>query len=256
MKTDSNGNQVWNKGYDLMNLNGYKISIIQTNDGGYAIAGTQNDDFCLFKIKSTNQLEWSKIYGDQYTDTPCALVQLEDGGYALAGTWAPNGTVSTRNTMCLLRTDSSGTVSWTNIYSAKEDPASYTYSNDQAYAMIRTNDGAYALVGSTLFGSETHQDIFFVKTETLEQTPQTTPIPTPATQEPSTTDDTEQTVQPSSDSTQTDQTQAPSNSNTAGASEDNVFSGLNQDGMLIIIAVVFIVVISVIALALVRIKRK
>ena len=106
VKTDSNGNQIWNKGYDLMNLNGYKISIIQTNDGGYALAGTQNDDFCLFKIKSSSQFEWSKIYGDQYADTPCALVQLEDSGYALAGTWTPTSTTTTRNTMGLLRTDS------------------------------------------------------------------------------------------------------------------------------------------------------
>ncbi len=255
VKTDSKGNQIWNKGYDLMNLNGYKISIIQTNEGGYAIAGTQNDDFCLFKIKSSNQLEWSKIYGDQYTDTPCALVQLEDGGYALAGTWTPNSTTSSRNTMSLLRTDSSGTVSWTNIYSAKEDPASYTYSNDQACALIGTNDGAYALVGSTLFGSETHQDIFFVKTETLEQTPQTTPIPTPAASETSTTDNGGQTAQPSSNPTQGGQTLAPSNTDNDGTAEGNT-EGISLDNPLIIIAVVLIVVVSVAVLALVKFKRK
>jgi hypothetical protein len=254
VKTDSSGNQVWNKGYDLMNLPGYKISIIQTNDGGYALAGTQNNDFCLFKITSSNQFEWSKTYGDQYTDTPCGLVQLEDGGYALAGTWTPTSATSNRNTMGLIRTDSSGTVSWTKTYSAKEDPSTYTYSNDQAYSMIRTSDGAYALVGSTLFGSETHQDVFFVKTETLEQTPQTTSIPTPASSEPANTDNT-QTAQPSSVPNQTEQTQ-PSNSNNAGASENNIIGGLNMDGTLIIIAVALIVVVIVVVVALARMKRK
>ncbi len=256
VKTDSKGNQIWNKGYDLMNLNGYKISIIQTNDGGYAIAGTQNEDFCLFKIKSTNQFEWSKIYGDQESDNPCSLVQLEDGGYALAGTWTPTSTAVTRNTMGLLRTDSSGTITWTKTYSAKEDPESATYSIDQTCCMIRTNDGAYALVGSTLFGGETHQDVFLVKTETLEQTLQTTPIPTPATQESSTSESNGQTVQPPSSSILPEQTQAPSSSNNANNSEGNIIESLNQNGTLIIITVVLIVVISVVALTLTRMKRK
>ena len=176
VKTDAQGKQLWNKGYDLINEQGYEFLIIQTSDSGYAIAGTQNSDFCLFKIDSTNQLQWSKIYGDPQTDTPCSLVQLEDGGYAIAGTWTPTNTTAIRPTVGLLRTDSSGQTLWIENYSAKENAT--TYSNDEAKAMIRTSDGSYAIVGATQFGSETHQDVFFVKTETLEQPPQVTPVPT------------------------------------------------------------------------------
>ncbi len=185
VKTDAQGKQLWNKGYDLLNIQGYKNVIIQTIDSGYAIAGTQNNDFCLFKISSTGQFQWSKIYGDPQDDNPCSLVQLEDGGYAIAGTWTPTNTTRTRPTMGLLRTDSSGQTLWIKNYSAKESGA--TFSWDQENAMIKTIDGSYAVVGSTQFGSETHQDVFFVKTETLEQSIQITPIPTPATSEPSTT---------------------------------------------------------------------
>ena len=102
--------------------------------------------------------------------------------------------------------------------------------------MIRTNDGGYALVGSTLFGSETHQDVFLVKTEPLEQIPQTTPIPTPATLEPTTTDNMGQTGQPSSNPTQT---QPSSSLNTSGTSGETVSDGSGQDGTLIIIASCF-----------------
>jgi len=183
VKTDAQGKQLWNKGYDLLNDQGYEYIIIQTSDGGYAIAGTENSDFCLFKTSSTSQLEWSKIYGDSQTDNPCSLVQLEDGGYAIAGTWNPTNMTATRPTMGLLRTDSSGQTLWIKTYSARENGTSYSV--EQARAMIRTSDGSYAIVGNTQFPGETHGDVFFVKTETLEQPPQIKPLPTPATSDPS-----------------------------------------------------------------------
>ena len=199
VKTDAQGNQLWNKGYDLLNNQGYEHVIIQTNDSGYAIAGTENDDFCLFKTGSTGQLQWSKIYGDTQDAHPCSLVQLKDGGYAVAGTWTQtNNTILVRPTMALLRTDSSGQTLWTKTYSAKENVT--TVSTEQAKAMILTSDGSYAIVGHTQFGSETHQDVFFVKTETLEQPPDIVPLPTPSTSDPSTTPG--QTSEPSSNQSQ------------------------------------------------------
>ncbi len=80
VKTDAQGRQVWDKGYDSPNDPGGKFSIIQTSDGGYGVTGTQNDDFYLMKLDSSSQLQWSKTYGDKLSDRPCALVQLEDGG--------------------------------------------------------------------------------------------------------------------------------------------------------------------------------
>jgi hypothetical protein len=202
VKTDAQGKQLWNKGYDLINEQGYEYLIIQTSDSGYAIAGTQNGDFCLFKIDSTSQLQWSKFYGEPQTDSPCSLVQLEDGGYAMAGTLTPTNTTAMTSTMGLLRTDSSGQTLWIKNYSAKESAA--TFSSDSANAMIRTSDGSYAIVGATHFGSEYHQDIFSVKTETLEQPPQATSTPTQST--------------PVSTSTQTPSpTSTPTFSSTLGA---------------------------------------
>ena len=144
---------------------------------------SENNNFCLFKIDSNRQLQWSKIYNDTETQSLCGLVQLNDGGYALAGT-SGNGEGVTYG-MTLLRVDSSGQTSWTRNYHANEN--SITVSNDWAYGFIRTADGGYALVGSTIFGSETHQDVFLVKTESLEDPPQTTIAPSsnPSISEPS-----------------------------------------------------------------------
>jgi hypothetical protein len=174
VKTDAQGKHLWNKGYDAPNDGEY--SIIQTTDNGYAIAGTQNEDFYLLKTDPAGQLQWNKTYGDTLTDIPCGLVQLNDGGYAIAGTWTKINSTTTVSTMGLLRLDSSGQTIWTKTYNAKEIPPNV--SHDVANDMIRTSDGSYVLVGSSLYDSETHQDIFFVKTETLEQPPQPTATPT------------------------------------------------------------------------------
>ena len=178
VKTDAQGKHLWNKGYDAPNDQAREYSIIQSTDGGYCITGTQNDDFYLMKIDSTSQLQWSKTYGDTLTDTPCALVQLNDGGYAIAGTWTKINTTATVSTMGLLRVDSFGQTIWIKTYNAKENATNV--SNDLANAMVRTSDGSYVIVGSTTYGSEYHQDIFFAKTETLEQPPQPTATPTPS----------------------------------------------------------------------------
>jgi hypothetical protein len=257
VKTDAQGKQLWNKGYDLLNDQSYGDIIIQTTDGGYAIAGTQNGDFCLFKTSSTSQFQWSKIYGDPQDDNPCSLVQLEDGGYAIAGTWTPNNTTKIRATMGLLRTDISGQTLWIRNYSAKEDATSFRFSSDWANAMIRTSDGCYAIVGSSLLDSEYHQDVFFIKTETLEQTPHTTPNPTPTTTEPSTTQTPAQTLQPSINPTKSAQTQSPYSSNTSNSTySPNLLQFSNQEIILLIASAVIVAVIVSVALIVARAKRK
>ena len=157
--------------------------------------------------------------------------------------------------MTLLRTDSSGQTLWIRNYSAKEDATSF--STDRATAMIRTSDGCYAIVGSTQFASETHQDVFFVKTETLEQTPQTTPNPSPATSEPSTTQDPTQTLQPSINPTQSTQAASPSSNNLSNStSNPNILQISNQETTLLIAGAVLFAVIVSVALIVARTKRK
>ncbi len=255
IKTDAQGNQVWNHGYDLLNEYGYKRIIIQTSDNGYAVAGTQNGDFCLFKISGTGQTQWSEIYGDQQTDTPCALVQLEDNGYAIAGTWTPPNMTATRPTMGLLRTDSAGQELWLKTFSAKETESAFSY--DQANDMIRTSDGSYAIVGSTTFGTETHQDVFFIKTETLEQIPQITPLPTPLTDDGNSTQSPDQTSQPSSNPTQPSPTQnSHSTINPDDGSSHNILQIDNPQNILIVVGVALVIaLVSISVVVLIR-RRK
>jgi len=73
LKTDSNGNMVWNRTYG----EGSVRALVQTSDGGYAIAGGAR----LVKTDSYGNMMWNQTYeGAAY-----ALVQTSDGGYTIAG---------------------------------------------------------------------------------------------------------------------------------------------------------------------------
>lgn len=192
VKTDSAGKQQWTKTYSGPNDAGAEYRVIQTSDGGYALATSEVRDFDftviqLIRTDSSGGVQWRNTYGDnkdpdslysdKYVNAPCAVVQLNDGGFAVAGTMTEvneNGPIS--HDLGLLRVDSSGNVLWTKMYHARENMG--TLSVEWAYSMTRTSDGGYAIVGTTESSwDSSHIDAFFVKTESLEQPPEPSPPP-------------------------------------------------------------------------------
>jgi hypothetical protein len=88
VKTDAAGNALWNKTYggelwDRAN------SVIQTSDGGYAMAGQTwiagSCDFWLVKTDVAGNVQWNKTYGGPSYDLAWSMVQTSDGGYAMIG---------------------------------------------------------------------------------------------------------------------------------------------------------------------------
>ena len=65
--------------------------MVQTSDGGYAIAGYTTLVWCwrndawLVKTDASGNMQWNKTYGGTGTDEALYLVQTSDGGYAIAG---------------------------------------------------------------------------------------------------------------------------------------------------------------------------
>ena len=118
------------------------IKLIQTTDGGYAIArgtydnwnlnltGTGDKDFWLLKLDSQGDLLWNKTYNRRGFDMALSLVQTTDGGYAVTGTdfW-------------LIKLDSQGNLLWDQTYGGSGD--------DRAHSLIQTTDGGYAIAGIT-----------------------------------------------------------------------------------------------------------
>lgn len=98
IKTDGNGNPVWDKrfgGYHEDRL----WSIVQTNDGGYLLGGESRSgiggdhsqdnrgdlDFWVVKIDANGNKQWDRRYGGTGADLLRKIILLPNGQYWLAG---------------------------------------------------------------------------------------------------------------------------------------------------------------------------
>jgi hypothetical protein len=114
VKTDAYGIAQWNQTYGGPDYD-YGRSVVQTTDGGYAIAGytesygAGNDDFWLVKTDAYGIAQWNQTYGGTTTDMAHSLVQTTDGGYAIAGYIAAND-------VQLVKTDETGSEQWRRQY--------------------------------------------------------------------------------------------------------------------------------------------
>ncbi len=149
IKLDSYGNIVWDKTYGLSNYNEAN-SIIQTTDGGYAIAGKTSSegvyghDAWILKLDSNGDIIWKKIYGGESYYEANSIIQTTDGGYAVAGIKTSEISTHTRfydYDVWIIKLDSMGNVVWEKTYGGE--------SYDGAYSIIQTTDGGYALAGYT-----------------------------------------------------------------------------------------------------------
>ena len=147
VKTDSAGTMLWNKTYGgTGHALGY--SVIQTSDGGYAVAGTigftvpggppniYNDSVYLVKTDSVGNMLWNKTYGETGNDGGSSVIQTSDGGYVIGGTM-------------LIKTDASGNMLWNKTYSG---------------LVISTSDGGYAILGTTLIKTDASGNMLWNKT--------------------------------------------------------------------------------------------
>lgn len=137
VKTNSSGSLQWSKTYGLGDAN----SLIQTSDGGYAIAGqtiNPNSYYLLIKADSSGNLEWNKTYYHMDENFLCTVTQTSDNGYALGG-WIWLRSNGGGPNMAITKTDSQGNEQWTNYYGA-----------GATFAMAKTSDGGFALAGNRL----------------------------------------------------------------------------------------------------------
>jgi hypothetical protein len=157
VKTDADGNQMWNRTYGG-NWYDVSYSLVQTTDEGYALAGVTvasmgSYDACLVKTYENGTMQWSKTYGGTDDDYAWSVTKTADGGYALAGETILPGWTDTD--VYLVKTDASGNLLWNWTYGGSDD--------DATMCVVETGDGGYALAGYWSFGVD--KDCFLVKTE-------------------------------------------------------------------------------------------
>jgi len=90
IKTDSDGNKVWDKTFGGTS-DDVGWSVEQTSDGGYVIAGFTESygagewDAWLIRTDSNGNKVWDKTVGGTSDDDAISVQQTSDGGYVIAG---------------------------------------------------------------------------------------------------------------------------------------------------------------------------
>ncbi len=160
VKTDLGGDMQWNQTYGGTGED-FAQALVQTDDGGYALAGLTDSygvgfDFWLVKTDSSGNAQWNKTYGGTNADGAWALVKTTDGGYALAGFTNAASIYGIGGDFWLVKTDAAGNAQWNKTYGGTLQ--------DEAYALVQTSDGGYALAGLTGAGGP-DTDFWLVKTD-------------------------------------------------------------------------------------------
>ena len=143
VKFDANGTLQWSKTVGGTG-NDYCISIIQTTNGGYVVAGftksfgAGNYDFYIGKLDGSGTLQWSKTIGGVWDDYARSIIQTTDGGYAMAGYTASFGMSLD---IYIVKLDASGNLQWTRTLGGT--------GADYCWSMIQTTDGGYTVAGHT-----------------------------------------------------------------------------------------------------------
>jgi hypothetical protein len=164
VKIDTGGNILWQKCFGG-SIYEEAYSIVQTKDGGFAIAGKteSNDgdvsgnhlisgfpywDYWVVKTDSVGNIEWQKCLGGQGMDCASSIVQSFDGGYAVAGgSFSNDGDVSGHHgslDTCdywVVKLDSVGNILWQKSLGGT--------GWDWATIIIQTRDSGYIVGGSS-----------------------------------------------------------------------------------------------------------
>ncbi len=131
-------------------------SLIQTNDGGYAVLGMTNstdgdltskalpvNDYWLVKLNADGSLDWQKTYGGSQDDQGQQVIQTSDGGYAITGyAMSDDGDGSNNEGFhdnWILRLDVSGNILWEKSFGFS--------GHDHSYDLVETADGGFFFSG-------------------------------------------------------------------------------------------------------------
>lgn len=153
VKLDATGDVVWEKRYGGT-YNDHANCIINTNDGGFAVAGhtvsSDGDvtnhhgfyDYWVIKLNEIGELQWQKTYGGTGGEYATSIIETLDGGFAIGGhnSYNSEGNHGEMD-FWLVKTDALGIQQWQHSYGGS--------SSEYLSAVIQSSDGGYVMAGST-----------------------------------------------------------------------------------------------------------
>ncbi|HLG34155.1 MAG TPA: T9SS type A sorting domain-containing protein [Bacteroidia bacterium] len=140
---------------------GCGLSVEQTQDGGYIIAGWEqagmpgSSEVCLVKTDSYGDTLWTRRFGSSNSEIAYSVQQTYDGGYVICGETQGFGAGS--SDVYLIRTDNLGNMLWSKAFGNQYD--------DHGYSILETNDNGYIIAGynRTIFSNDFH--VYVIKTD-------------------------------------------------------------------------------------------
>ena len=114
IKTDAAGNMEWQETVGTADKNDWGEDVIETQDGGFVITGTQNDDgfnskAFLRKYSSSGTLLWNKTYSGSDYNEGISLIEASDGKIVFVGL---SGTAHGAYKHFMVKTSADGVQSW------------------------------------------------------------------------------------------------------------------------------------------------
>ncbi len=165
VKTNNNGYTEWRRTYGGK-FDDEAEDIIQTDDGGFLIAGSSESfqgraqyDFYMIKTDSKGRKKWDAGFGGNYNEKCYSVIQTDDGGYLLAGSTITYG--ARGNDFWVVKTNETGAVveddnsTWKRAFGGDGD--------DICRSVIKTDDGNYLLAGYTDSFGDPGQGSYLVK---------------------------------------------------------------------------------------------
>tara|TARA_R110002051_G_scaffold73135_5_gene132755 strand:+ start:16387 stop:17730 length:1344 start_codon:yes stop_codon:yes gene_type:complete len=176
-KIDEEGSVQW-RGYFGGTNNDRAHSVVQTNDGGFVMAGfTESDDFDIsttngsyefwvVKVDSFGNLLWEQSYGGEGIEVSYDIAKTADNGFVVVGnTFSTNGDILLNHgesDMWMIKLDEDGNLIWEQTYGGSQF--------DLAQAVVQSKDGGFLIAGNTKSDDKNstinygENDIWVVKT--------------------------------------------------------------------------------------------
>ena len=170
IKTDSAGNEQWNKTYGGIDRDSAG-DVKQAADGGYIFIGRtssygatasvqsiyengDSDNVWLVKTDSEGNELWNRTFGGSDLDSGSSVQQSKDGGYILLGVTYSYGAGNLD--AWLIKTDFNGTELWNRTFGGP----GYDWGN----SLLITKDDGY-IIGGVLDSRNSDYDVWLIKTD-------------------------------------------------------------------------------------------
>ncbi|MGB5498201.1 MAG: hypothetical protein WBM77_04685, partial [Maribacter sp.] len=155
-KIDAQGNVQWRKYFGGTN-NDRAHAVVQSNDGGFVLAGfSESDDFDIsdtkgsydfwvVKIASTGDLVWERSFGGSGIEIAYDIAKTTDNGYVITGNTFSNDTDVSKNNgesdVWLIKLADNGNLLWEKTFGGTQF--------DAAQAVYPSLDGGFLIAGNS-----------------------------------------------------------------------------------------------------------